>query len=158
MPVTPDLPRAGSSGGRAVDRPGVAARPLSDGFIASMTLVGPAFLFAELWRGRPVIDQPGNLWIVPGAVMAAGFVLGGYVAGRRLARSATAFWRGALVALLTMTAIFACDLLRRAVIEQGLSWSVGGLWIGAAALTAFLGGVGGAGAAWQAARRRPPAQ
>jgi uncharacterized membrane protein YbjE (DUF340 family) len=43
-------------------------------------------LWKSLWRGQPMIDQPGHLWVVPAVIVTAAFFVGGAIAdvGRRL--------------------------------------------------------------------------
>jgi hypothetical protein len=85
-------------------------RALSDGFGVTLLIVGPTSLFAELWRGAPIIDQGYFLWLLPAAIMTIGFYMGGGIAGRfrrtqrgamtqgLLVASVFAYWVGAYVA------------------------------------------------------------
>src|SRR5580658_5631767 len=86
-------------------------RSLSDGHLVTLVIVGPAFLFEELWRGSPLIDQSGMTWLYPAIVMAIGFFVGGTVAGRHRRTTNGAFNQGALVAAITMALIFAADII-----------------------------------------------
>ncbi len=124
-------------------------RSLSDGFTVSLVVVGPSFLFEELWRGRPLIDQPGSLWLVPGAIMAIGFFMGGAIGGRHRKQAAGAFTQGLLVAALTLVLIFMADIIRRIVLHQALTIEIIGLWFAAAAGGLLVSGLGAL-----AARRR----
>ena len=123
---------------------------LSDGFLVSLVIVGPSFLFEELWRGRPLIDQPGNLWIVFGAIMAIGFFAGGGVGGRHRRHAGGAFNQGLLIAALTLILIFVADVIRRLILHAPLTWEIMGLWCAAAAGGLLVSGLG----ALSARRRR----
>lgn len=119
---------------------------LSDGFLLSLVVVGPAFLFEELWRGKPMIDQGGMLWLIPALIMTAGFFAGGRVAGRNRSTQSGAFTQGLLVAGLTLGMIFVADMIRRLILTQALSWTVIALWVSSALgalLVAGLGGING---------------
>jgi hypothetical protein len=116
---------------------------LSDGFLVSLAVVAPTFLFEELWRGRPMIDQAGVLWLLPASLMAIGFFAGGRVAGRNRRNRVGAFNQGLLVSGLTLVMIFMADMIRRVVLSQGLSWGVMLLWAGSAAGALLVGGLGG---------------
>jgi hypothetical protein len=118
-------------------------RSLSDGLMYSLIIVGPTFLFAELWRGKPIIDQPGFLWVIPACIMTVGIFTGGRVAGRHRSRREGAFNQGVLVAILTIILIFVADLIRRLVLTQTVPVAVLGLWLVAAAAAILVGGVGG---------------
>jgi hypothetical protein len=116
---------------------------LSDGFLVSLVVVGPSFLFEELWRGRPMIDQPGALWLLPAALMALGFFYGGRVAGRNRRARSGAFTQGLLVAGLILVLIFIADLIRRLVLSQSLSIGILLIWLTCAAGALLVGGLGG---------------
>jgi hypothetical protein len=116
---------------------------LSDGFLLSIAVVGPTFLFEELWRGKPMIDQSGNLWLLPAIMMAIGFFAGGRVAGRNRSTLAGSFLQGIMVAALTVGVVFIVDMVRRLTLSQGLSPGVLALWLGCAAGALLAGGLGG---------------
>jgi hypothetical protein len=118
-------------------------RSLSDGLMVTLIVVGPSFLFEELWRGRPLIDQNGYLWLVPGAIMAIGFYIGGLIAGRHRRSASGAFNQGLLVSGLTLALIFLADMIRRVVLSQDLTIEIFGLWLAAAAGGLLVGGLGG---------------
>jgi hypothetical protein len=103
-------------------------------------------LFEELWRGKPMIDQGGMLWVIPALIMTVGFFVGGRVAGRNRRTQAGALTQGLLVAGLTLGMIFVADMVRRLILTQALSWTVMGLWFASALgalLVAGLGGING---------------
>ena len=116
---------------------------LSDGFLVSLIITGPTFLFAELWRGKPMIDQGGFLWLVPGLILAIGFFVGSTIAGRHRQNPRGAFNQGLLVAALTFVLLFIADLVRRFVLGQGMELTVLGYWAAAAVATLLVGGLGG---------------
>jgi O-antigen/teichoic acid export membrane protein len=118
-------------------------RSLSDGLLVTLVIVGPAFLFEELWRGSPLIDQGGITWLYPAIIMAIGFFVGGTVAGRHRRTKGGAFNQGALVAAITMVLIFAADMIRRMVLHQGISIGVIGIWVGACVAALVVTGIGG---------------
>jgi Na+-driven multidrug efflux pump len=116
---------------------------LGDGFLVCLVIVGPTFLFEELWRGRPMIDQPGALWLLPAVLMGIGFFVGGRVAGRNRRARTGAFSQGILVAGLTLGLIFVADMIRRLVLAQPLTWGVVAIWLACAAAALLAGGIGG---------------
>jgi drug/metabolite transporter (DMT)-like permease len=117
---------------------------LSDGFLVSLVVVAPTFLFEELWRGRPMIDQGGAWWMLPALIMAAGFFAGGRVAGRNRSSRVGAFNQGILVATLTLVLIFLADLIRRMIVgNEVLKWQVLAIWVACSFGALLVGGVGG---------------
>jgi hypothetical protein len=116
---------------------------LSDGFLLSIIIVGPTFLFEELWRGRPMIDQGGAYWMIPAILMALGFFVGGRVAGRNRRSHGGAFTMGVVSAALTLILIFLADMVRRIILVQGLSWQVVAIWIACSFGALVTGGLGG---------------
>jgi hypothetical protein len=116
---------------------------LSDGFLLSIVIVGPTFLFAELWRGKPLIDRGPSLWLLPAFIMALGFFVGGIIAGRHRRTPKGAMNQGFLVAALVIALIFLADMIRRLVLQQSISWGVIGYWAGATAAALLVGGLGG---------------
>jgi hypothetical protein len=116
---------------------------LSDGFLVSIVVVGPTFLFEELYGGKPMIDHGGVVWLWPALIMAAGFFAGGRVAGRNRSSRVGAFNQGFLVAALTLPVIFMADILRRVALHQGFSWEVFYIWVGCSIAAVLVGGLGG---------------
>jgi hypothetical protein len=116
---------------------------LSDGFLVSLVVVGPTFLFEELWRGEPLIDQGGALWIIPGIIMAAGFLAGGVIAGRHRQSSRGAFNQGLVVSGLTLALIFIADMIRRLVLDSRITIGVMEIWLLSAAAALLVGAFGG---------------
>jgi hypothetical protein len=116
---------------------------LSDGFLVSFVIVGPTFLFEELWRGRPMIDQGGATWMIPAVIMGIGFFAGGRVAGRNRSSRRGAFSQGLVVAALTLILIFLADMIRRLILTEGLTWQVLAIWLACVFGALVVGGVGG---------------
>ncbi len=132
-------------------------RSLSDGFLACLVVVGPTFLFAELWRGRPLVDRGFTLWFPPAVVMALGFFFGGRVAGRHRRAPRGAIAQGLVVASLVLALIFIADVIRRLVLGQTLDSEVIALWAGAGAAALVVAAIGGLFGRWrtlQAIKRR----
>ncbi len=91
---------------------------LSDGFLVCLLVVAPSFLFEELWRGQPMIDQGGAWWLIPAIIMAVGFFAGD---GWRVATGAPApapFARVSWWRALTLVMIFLADLIRRGIVGK----------------------------------------
>src|SRR5581483_912916 len=104
----------------------------------------PSFLFEELWRGQPMIDQGGAWWLVPALIMTAGFFVGGRVAGRIRSTRVGAFNQGLLVASMTMGLIFVADLIRRTIVgKEVLKLDVFLIWIACLFGALVVGGFGG---------------
>jgi hypothetical protein len=116
---------------------------LGDGFLVSLVVVGPSFLFEELWRGRPMIDQPGALWLIPALLMGVGFYAGGRVAGRNRRARTGAFNQGLLVSGLILVLIFIADMIRRLVLSQSLTKEILFIWLACSAGALLAGGFGG---------------
>ena len=117
---------------------------LSDGFLVCLLVVAPSFLFEELWRGQPMIDQGGAWWLLPAIIMAVGFFVGGRVAGRNRSTRTGAFRQGLLVAALTLVMIFLADLIRRGIVgKEIVKAEVIAIWLACAFGALVVGGVGG---------------
>jgi hypothetical protein len=116
---------------------------LSDGFLVSIVIVGPTFLFEELWRGRPMIDQGGATWLIPAVILGLGFFVGGRVAGRNRSSHGGAFTQGLIVAAVTLALIFLADMVRRMILSEGLSWQVMAIWAACSFGALMAGGLGG---------------
>ena len=118
-------------------------RSLSDGFLVTLIIIGPTFLFEELWRGQPLIDRGGFLWVIPAAIMGIGFFLGGMISGRHRRMTIDAFKQGLLVAALALPLLFIADLIRRFILGKGLPLNVLGIWAAAVAVVLLVSGLGG---------------
>ncbi len=114
------------------------------GLVACLAVSVPALTLEEDWHGRPMIDQPSHLFVLPLLVAAAGFCLGGGIAGQRAARFAAALWHGAVVGAAASVVLVAADVLRRSAHHERLSAPVGRLWLETAVLATVLAALGGA--------------
>ena len=112
------------------------------GLLIGLALVLPTFIIEEFWRGRPLIDQGGEWWVVPAVVMAVGFFVGGLIVGLDCRRLTVAFRRGLLVAALTVGLTFVVDLFRRHALGQILTLGVEDLWLLAGLVAVLVGGLG----------------
>jgi hypothetical protein len=131
---------------------------LALGFCVALVIVGPTFLVEQTWRGAPLIDRGGLLWLIPSFVMAIGFFFGGMIAGHRRSGLRGPLVHGLLVAALTIALAFAGDLVRRYVLGEGLPLAVLEYWIAAVAVSLVVGGLGGINGrhalmAWNRSRR-----
>jgi hypothetical protein len=113
------------------------------GLFVSLVTVGPTFLLEETWHGAPLIDRGGALWVVPAAVMAIGFFVGGAIAGYEGARVQNALLRGLAVSFVTIVLAFLGDLVRRHALGQELQPAVAAYWVGAVAAALLVGALGG---------------
>jgi hypothetical protein len=122
------------------------------GVFVSLAIVGPTFLSEETWRGAPLIDRGGLLWLVPSFVMAIGFFLGGTIAGYRRQGLKLALLQGLLVAAVTIGLAFVGDLGRRYLLGEGLQLRVLEYWVAAVAVALLVGGLGAAAGRYRAIR------
>jgi hypothetical protein len=149
--MTPDVDSIDSSSNH--ESQSLHRRSLGDGLLVTLVIVGPAFLFGELWHGKPIIDQRGYLWVLPASVMTLGYYIGGSIAGHHSQKAERGFLQGLVVALLTTGLIFLVDMIRRLVQGQAITISVIGLWAAAAAIAILVAGIGG-GQRWRRVRKR----
>jgi predicted permease len=134
LPAAP-IPVPGSYVGR--DRDGSAPgagqllhyRALSDAFLFTLVVSVPVLLWAELWRGQPMIDQPGHLWLVPAVITVAAFFIGGYIAGRHRRRRTGALLQGVALAVPVSLLLIIADIGRRLDLHRGFTLPVAGLWL-----------------------------
>lgn len=112
----------------------------------------PTMVWAE--AGVPMIDQPGNLWLVPVIIVVSAFVGGGAVVGSRQRGSAGAVAAGVALGALGAAVLIGADVLRRLHLSQGFSPGVARLWVTAAAGVALAGGLGALGGYLVFGRRR----
>lgn len=115
---------------------------LTLGLFVSLAIVGPTFLSEETWHGAPLIDRGGVLWLIPSAVMAFGFFIGGTIAGYRRQGYQRALLQGLFVAGLTIVLAFIGDLGRRHLLGEGLQARVLEYWIAAMVVSLVVGGLG----------------
>jgi hypothetical protein len=157
--ITPNLGENGAmhaGGGASGDTARSAATPVQKtwvtGLLVSLVIVGPTFFAEEFWHGAPLIDRGGASWVVPAAVMALGFSIGGVIAGYRQRRVSHALIAGLLVSGLTIAAVFGGDLIRRHALGQGMLFRVMEYWVGAVGSSLLVGGIGGVTGYWMAGR------
>jgi hypothetical protein len=104
-----------------------------------------------------MIDQPGHLFVLPLIVSAAGFLVGGAIAGRRRPGLPAALRNGAGVGVAASALLVLADVGRRLGHHERLSTPVGRLWLETAALATVLAALGGALAQqWSTDRSTPP--
>jgi hypothetical protein len=127
------------------------------GVVVGLAISCPTFLIEEFWHGKPLIDQGGIWWVLPAAIMALGFLLGGAIVGRHCRRAQSALWQGMLISAVTVWLIFIADLIRRHVLTQIVTHAVLKLWLVSALGAVVVGGVGGLLGYWlRAPARRTP--
>jgi hypothetical protein len=147
LPAAP-LQVPGSSVGR--DRDGSAPgagqllhyRALSDAFLFTLVISVPALLWEELWRGQPMIDQPGHLWLVPAVITIAAFFIGGYIAGRHRRRRTGALLQAVALAVPVSLLLIIADIGRRLDLHRGFTLPVAGLWLYALVGTVVISSLG----------------
>ncbi|MDA8062845.1 MAG: hypothetical protein M0T80_10555 [Actinomycetota bacterium] len=133
------------------------------GLLVTLVVAVPSMVVAEEWHGRPMIDQPGLWWLLPGAVAVAGFFAGGALAARPTSSGerptssgracATSAFAGARVGALAAVLLVAADGARRALLDPTLPAGVVAYWVEAAA-AAVVASVSGAVVAELSRRRR----
>jgi FtsH-binding integral membrane protein len=114
------------------------------GILVGLLVACPTFVLEEAGFGKPLIDHHRSVWwILPAAVMAVGFLLGGMIVGYRSRRASSALVLGGVVAAVTVGLIFIADLIRRHTVGKPLNYGVEKLWVLAAIGAIVVGGVGG---------------
>lgn len=153
-PETPDT----DTTSEAVEAPGVRQqiqfRPLSDALLFTFVIAGPTSLWESLWRGRPMIDQPGNLWIVPTVIVVLTLLVGGGIAGRLRQRPMGAVVQALALAVPVAVALILADLARRLIINIPLFVPVIELWIDALVSAIVLATIGALTGRWLHRRHR----
>jgi multisubunit Na+/H+ antiporter MnhB subunit len=117
-------------------------RSLSDAILITLVIAGPTMLWEEMWRGQPMIDQKGNLWIVPTVIVVATYFLGGAIAGRHRRRPVGALIQGVALAIPTSLVLVIADLARRLVLSKNVPIVIVGLWLAAIAGTVVIAVLG----------------
>jgi hypothetical protein len=136
------------------DRQRFQFRPLSDALLFTFVIAGPTSLWESLWRGRPMIDQPGNLWIVPTVIVVVTFLVGGGIAGRLRQRPEGAVVQALALAVPVAVVLILADLARRLIINIPLFVPVIELWIDALVSAIVLATVGALTGRWLHRRRQ----
>jgi quinol-cytochrome oxidoreductase complex cytochrome b subunit len=120
------------------------ARHFGLGVLVGLLVACPTFLLEEAAFGKPLIDHHrSEWWLLPAAIMAIGFLLGGMIVGYRSRRSRDALLAGSLVAVVTVGLLFIADLFRRHAVGKPLNYGVEKLWVLAAIAAIVVGGCGG---------------
>jgi quinol-cytochrome oxidoreductase complex cytochrome b subunit len=126
------------------DPPLRRARHFGLGVLVGLVVACPTFVIEEAAFGKPLIDHYRSAWwVVPAAIMALGFLVGGMIGGSQSRRAENAFVAGGLVAAVTVGLIFIADLLRRHSVGKPLNVGVEKLWVLAAIGAIVAGGIGG---------------
>jgi multisubunit Na+/H+ antiporter MnhB subunit len=89
-----------------------------------------------------MIDQKGNLWMVPAVIVTATYFAGGAIAGRHRRRPWGALVQGVVLAVSTSVILVIVDFVRRLVLGKGLPMGVVGLWVAAIAGTVVIAVLG----------------
>jgi hypothetical protein len=114
------------------------------GLVLTVAIAAPTLVLEENWHGRPMIDQPGHLWVLPTIVVAAAFALGGAVGARRAGVLWKALLQGLVIGTSAAGLLLVADVVRRAVDSRALSEGVLRLWVEAALLSIVIASLGGA--------------
>jgi multisubunit Na+/H+ antiporter MnhB subunit len=117
-------------------------RSLSDAVLFTLVIAGPTMLWEEVWRGRPMIDQEGNLWMLPAVIVIAAYFFGGAIAGRHRRRPGGALIQAGALAISTSLMLIIADIGRRLVLGQNLRLAVAGLWLAAVGATIVIAALG----------------
>ena len=129
-------------------------RSLSDAILFTLIVVGPTMLWEEMWRGQPMIDQSGDLWVAPAVIAGLAYFVGGSIAGRHRRRPSGAVIQGVALAVPTSIVLIIADVGRRIVLSKGLSLQVVGLWFGAIVATIVIATLGALFGRWAYIRSR----
>ena len=107
----------------------------------------------EDWHGRPMIDQPTHLWIIPACIVASVFLLGGAVAGFRRPTAAVA--HAIAAASLALAVLLLGAVSRRLwVVGEGVPIAVVGLWCLGVLWALVLSAIGSLLGRWLTIERR----
>jgi hypothetical protein len=107
----------------------------------------PTMIWAEAWQGRPIIDQTGDLWVIPTVIVSVAYFVGGAIAGRHRRRPSGAVAQGVALAVTTSLIMVIADLVRRIMVGTHQSAAVADLWllaIGGTVEIAAMGAIFGA--------------
>jgi hypothetical protein len=117
-------------------------RSLSDALLFTLVISGPVMLWESLWRGQPMIDQPGDLWIAPTVIVTAAFFVGGAIAGRHRRRATGAIAQGIALAIPVSLVLIIADIGRRLFLNKSLPLPVAELWLYALVGTVVVASLG----------------
>jgi hypothetical protein len=113
------------------------------GVILTLAVAAPTLIIEENWHGKPMIDQPGQLWVIPTLVVAIAFAAGGAIGARRITELWESLFHGLMVGTAASVVLLAADV-RRATVHRPLSEGVTRLWVESALLSIVLASLGGA--------------
>jgi hypothetical protein len=103
-------------------------------------IAAPVLTVEETWHGRPMIDQPGFLWVISGAIVLMAFCAGGLVAAHRSGDRNAGLQAGAYAAAV----LVAADIFRRSLItHQRVAWPIVSLWAAASVAATAICWLGG---------------
>jgi hypothetical protein len=104
---------------------------------SALAIAVPVLVIEENWHGRPMIDDPSDLWLLPAALVCGAFLCGGAMAAFR--RPDIAVRCAVVSATIALAVLMLADLFRRTfVVHQGAPQrAVLALW-GIGAITALL--------------------
>jgi len=108
------------------------------GLVLILGLAAPTLILEENWHGRPMIDQPGHLWVLPTLVVAAAFAVGGAVGARRAEQLWKALLQGLILGTVGAGTLLGANAVRRAMVHQAVSEGVFRLWVEAALLSVVI--------------------
>jgi hypothetical protein len=117
-------------------------RSLSDAYLFTLVISVPVLLWAEMWRGQPMIDQPGHLWLVPTVITVGVFFVGGAIAGRHRRRRTGALIQATALAVPVSLLLIIADIGRRLDLHRGFTLPVAGLWLYALVGTVVISSLG----------------
>lgn len=117
-------------------------RSLSDAYLFTLVVSVPTLLWAEMWRGQPMIDQPGHLWLLPMVITVAAFFIGGAIAGRHRRRRTGALVQAIALAVPVSLLLIVADIGRRLDLHRGFTLPVAGLWLYSLVGTVAISGLG----------------
>lgn len=135
---TARVEESGPPGGRQT----LHYRSLSDAYLFTLVVSVPVLLWEEMWRGQPMIDQPGHLWVVPMLICMAAFFIGGAIAGRHRRRRTGALVQAIALAVPVSMLLIIADIGRRLDLHRGFTLPVAGLWLYALAGTVIISSLG----------------
>ena len=119
---------------------------LGNGIAFTLLVAGPTMVSEELWRGRPMIDHQGAMWLVPTVIVMIMYFLGGATAGRRRRRPRGAVIQGVALAVSASSILVIVDIVRRVMLGNDQSIAVAELWLaalGGTIVSAVLGALFG---------------
>lgn len=134
---------------------GLRSSPAVQGLLVALAVAVPPLVIEEDWHGRPMLDQPGHLWLIPALVAALGLLLGGAVSARRSVGTVRAGLLGAAIGLVSSAVLVTADLVRRAARHQSVPPGVARLLVEAALVSILLGALGAVAAALRASAAQP---